>query len=117
MNKVVKIITACAFLIVLPSLVAASSGQSGSFAAVSKFGNQIYSGGSTVLNRGEDLLSGCLKTTFSIFNPCLDLIKGTTGVILAPIERPRAVWDAIAKKTKALRGNSIPMPKKPTLTN
>jgi hypothetical protein len=44
------------------------------------------------VNRAADktagVFTGCLKRTFSLFNPCLDAVKGCTSVVLWPIEKP-----------------------------
>ena len=48
----------------------------------------IYRGGVSAVEQTEGLISGVLKGTFSLFNPCLDIVKGCTNIVLAPIEYP-----------------------------
>lgn len=55
---------------------------------VSAVAGSVYSGGTTVVNQTEGILTSCLKNTFSLFNPCLDFVKGCTKVVLIPIEKP-----------------------------
>jgi hypothetical protein len=48
----------------------------------------VYQGGVSLAERTEGLVSGCLKTTFSFFNPCLDVVKGCSTIVMSPIEKP-----------------------------
>ena len=45
--------------------------------------NTLYRGGASVAENTEGLVSGVLKGTFSLFNPCLDIVKGCTSIVLA----------------------------------
>ncbi len=36
----------------------------------------------------EDILNRCLKSTFSLFNPCLDVVKTCADVALKPLNYP-----------------------------
>jgi hypothetical protein len=33
------------------------------------------------------LVNGCLKRSFSLFNPCLDFVKGCTTLVLSPLDK------------------------------
>ncbi|MFH1117347.1 MAG: hypothetical protein V1792_25795 [Pseudomonadota bacterium] len=75
---------------------------------------KIYSGGVSALETTEGLISSVLKGSFSLFNPCLDIVKGCTNIVLAPIEYPLSYLDRPARRvaTKTLK---VPVPEKPEL--
>jgi hypothetical protein len=50
------------------------------------FSQKVYNGGVSVAQQSENVFSGCLKTVFSFFNPCLDMVKGCTNVVMRPID-------------------------------
>ena len=105
----------CGLLIVAFAMPAAANGAPEKRSTVSKVTGTIYQGGASVLDRSERLVGGCLKNCFSFFNPCLDLVKGCTNVVMAPIEKPFAyVEDAWAKRGKKVAPR-VPAPKKPEL--
>ena len=82
MIKMVKI-TALTLLVaacVVSPVAAGSSSNSTTYS--------IYRGGVSAMEQTEGLISGVLKGTFSLFNPCLDIVKGCTNIVLAPIEYP-----------------------------
>lgn len=100
MNKMAKI-TICGLLIVALAIPAFAGGAPDKRSTVSKVSGKVYKGGADMLARTEGLFSGCLKNCFSFFNPCLDVVKGCTNVVLSPIEKPFAyVEDAWAKRGK-----------------
>jgi hypothetical protein len=103
----------CGLLIVALAMPAAADGTSEKRSAVSKVTGTIYKGSASVLDRSERLVSGCLKNCFSFFNPCLDVVKKCTNVVVAPVEYP---FD-YAEKAWAKRGkkaaSKLPAPKKP----
>jgi len=105
----------CGLLIICLALPAAAGGPPEKRSTVSKVTGTIYKGGAGVLDRSERLLSGCLKNCFGFFNPCLDVVKSCTNVVMAPIEKPFAyVEDAWAKRGKK-PAPKVPAPKKPEL--
>jgi len=55
--------------------------------AVSRYGGTVYKSGSQVLDRSGMLVNSCLKNTFSLFNPCLDIVKGCTTRVLSPLDK------------------------------
>jgi hypothetical protein len=75
---------------------------------------KLYRGGVSTLERTEGLISGVLKGTFSLFNPCLDVVKGCTSIVLAPIEYP-FTYLSQSKKRVATKRSKVPVPKKPEL--
>ena len=60
----------------------------------------IYHGGASVIDMAEGAISSCLKRTFSVFNPCLDMIKGCTTRVLTPIQAPIDYFAAATTKSK-----------------
>jgi hypothetical protein len=50
--------------------------------------SSMCTGVNTVADQTAGVFTGCLKRTFSLFNPCLDAIKGCTNVVMWPIEKP-----------------------------
>lgn len=114
MNKMAKI-TICGMLIVALAIPAFAGGAPDKRSTASKVSGKVYKAGADVLDRSERLVSGCLKNCFSFFNPCLDLVKGCTNVVLAPVEKPFAyVEDAWAKRGKKVAPR-VPAPKKPEI--
>ncbi len=73
---------------------------------------KIYSGGVSALEQTEGLISGVLKGTFSLFNPCLDIVKGCTNIVLAPIEYPLSYLDRSNRRV-ATKRHKVPVAKKP----
>jgi hypothetical protein len=116
MNKIAKVML-CALLIVALAVPAFAGGAPGKRSAASKVKGAIYEGGATALGTTEGLVTGCLRRTFSLFNPCLDFVKGCATVALMPIERPldyvekAAFGPRHAKKAAA----KIPEPRKPEI--
>jgi hypothetical protein len=88
--------TICLCLIVAMACVAFANGAR-ERSTVSRAGVAFYKGGSHILDTGGMLVNGCLKTTFSLFNPCLDLVKGCTTRVLSPLDK----GFAYAEKTVA----------------
>lgn len=80
-----------------------------------KLPGKVYKGSVTVLDRTEDIFSGVLKRAFGFFNPCLDLVKGCTNVVMKPIERPLNYVERMALGKKPVVSGKIPTPKKPDL--
>ena len=50
--------------------------------------SSVCSGVNKVADQTAGAFTGCFKRTFSLFNPCLDAIKGCTNVVMWPIEKP-----------------------------
>ena len=76
----------CVCLIAAVASVALANGAP-ERSAVSRVGGTVYKGGSQVLDTSGMLVTSCLKTTFSLFNPCLDLVKGCTTRVLSPCDK------------------------------
>jgi hypothetical protein len=114
MNKWLSL-ALCGLLVVALTLPVYANGASGKRSTVSKVTGTIYKGGASVLDRSERLVSGCLKNCFSFFNPCLDLVKGCTNVVMAPIEKPFAYVENAWAKRGQKAAPRVPAPKKPEL--
>jgi hypothetical protein len=110
MNKMAKI-SICFLVIFAMVIPALADGPSYKSTA-----NRMYRGGISIAQRTEGLLTGILRNTFSLFNPCLDVVKTCTGIVLKPVEVPLDYLDkAISKPARAKKAPKIPMPEKPEL--
>jgi hypothetical protein len=116
MNKAFKV-AICGLLIVAVAIPAIAGGPPSSKAksAVSNVGKSVYQGGATVLEGAEGLFSGCLRTTFSLFNPCMDAIKGCSTIVFAPIEKPLDYLERAYYKPRKAAVLRVPEPKKPDM--
>src|SRR5271157_2372126 len=76
----------CGCLIAAVASVALANGAP-ERSTVSRVGGTFYKGGSQILDRSGMLVNSCLKTTFSLFNPCLDFVKGCTTRVLSPLDK------------------------------
>lgn len=116
MSKIARI-ALCALLVVALAVPAFANGVSKKRSTTSKVTGAIYRGGATALEGTEGLLSGCLKRTFSLFNPCLDFVKGCANIAVMPIEKPLAYVEKVAFKPRHARkaAAKIPEPQKPEI--
>ena len=99
----------------IPTYAGVSYKKGGSIYGVA---SKIYSRSTSILADTEGHVPGILRNTFGLFNPCLDLIKGCSTVVLAPVEVPlRFVTDSISKPTRRSKRavQKIPVPKKPKI--
>jgi|GEM_PF-457179 len=126
MSKIAQILI-CGLLVcvlVVPAFAGnAPDGRPSSSKAVTVT-KTIYHGGAAVADRAEGLFSGCLRTVFSVCNPCMDLVKGCTGFVMAPVEIPFAYLERTvagsygkgpAKRPVAKKPVTVPAPEKPEL--
>lgn len=116
MNKAFMV-AICGLLIVAVAIPAVAGGPPSYKAksSVSKVGNTVYQGGATVLEGAEGLFSGCLRTTFSLFNPCMDVVKGCSTIVFAPIEKPLDYLERAYYKPPKKAAVRVPEPKKPEI--
>ncbi|HMK36004.1 MAG TPA: hypothetical protein VK463_13105 [Desulfomonilaceae bacterium] len=119
MNQAFRI-ALCGLLIVavaIPAFAGGSPDSKAKSSKVAKIGDTVYQGGAQVLERTEGLFTGCLRNTFSLFNPCLDFVKGCSKVVFAPIEKPLDYLEsAYYKRTSRAKGAApVPEPKKPEI--
>ena len=112
MDRILKM-SVCLTLIVVLSCPMIVLAKDSSTPAASNMATTVYDGGAKALynicppclaevcsicgimrqdrkgNLGnEDILNRCLKSTFSLFNPCLDVVKTCTDVALKPLNYP-----------------------------
>ncbi|MBM4326780.1 MAG: hypothetical protein FJ118_06410 [Deltaproteobacteria bacterium] len=117
----IKPIMMAVCVIVAISLAVPVSWADGSLKDVSlrKIPGQAYSKGANIAKETEYHVTEIMRNTFSLFNPCLDLIKGCTGVIMTPLEGPLSIFGKPAPKAKASATKpaetKIPPPEKPAL--
>ncbi len=100
MNRTVWIIIAALLIsaLAMPAFAGSSRAK-----GVSSTGTKIYNGGAAIASQTEGLVSGCLKTVFCLFNPCLDVVKGCTNVVLGPIDRSFAYAERSLYKTSRVK--------------
>jgi hypothetical protein len=114
MDRILRMGVCLALVVVIscPALVLAKAGRDSSISSVPA---KVYDGGARVLDKTEGILNQCLKSTFSLFNPCLDVVKMCTDVVLKPLNYPfNYVENKIYKhKPKHNKHLDIPTPQKP----
>jgi hypothetical protein len=80
---------------------------------VSRVGGSFYKGGSQILDKSGMVVNSCLKTTFSLFNPCLDFVKGCTTRVLSPLDEGFAYAEnTVAKQWPKKKTVKAPPPGK-----
>jgi hypothetical protein len=102
----------CGLLVLALSVPAFADGvpQKKSSSAIGK----VRDAGISAAVQTEGIVSGCLKNCFSLFNPCLDIVKSCTKVVLTPIEKPfEYVESKLYAPKQAKRTTKVPEPKKP----
>ncbi len=116
MSKIAKILL-CALLVAALAVPAFAKSTCARRTTSSKVTRAIYRGSATALERTEGLLTGCLRRTFSLFNPCLDFAKGAATIAFMPIEKPLDYIERAAFKPYRTRRAAprIPEPKKPEI--
>lgn len=114
----VPVMAVCILVMVAVAAPVFANGVSAKKGTLSKFASKAYKGGCAVLQETEGHLSGCLRHTFGLFNPCLDLVKGCAGTVLSPVEKAAGYVGKVAARPKAApkkAPQNIPMPKKPSM--
>jgi len=110
MNKMAKI-SICFLLIFAMAIPAFADGPT--YQSTVK---KVYRGGVSVAQQTEGLVTGILRNTFSLFNPCLDLVKTCTGYVLKPVDVPFDYLDKVMSKPgPTQKASKIPMPQKPAM--
>lgn len=112
------VIAVCILVMVAVAAPVLANGVSGKQGAVSKYTGKALKAGCTVLQETEGHLTGCLRHTFGLFNPCLDLVKGCATLALSPVEKTAGYLAKVTARPKAApkKGTQdIPAPKKPSM--
>lgn len=112
------VMAVCILVMVALAVPAFANGVSGKQGVVSKYASRAYKGGCAVLQETEGHVSGILRHTFGLFNPCLDVVKGCAGLALSPVEKTAGYVCKVAARPKAAakKGTQdIPVPKKPSM--
>jgi hypothetical protein len=81
---------------------------------VYRIGSSVYSRSANFVSNTETHLTGVAKNVFSLFNPCLDLVKSCSSLVMAPVDIPVDYMAKAAGKRRGY-GSRIPVPKKPTI--
>lgn len=112
MTRTIAII-ACGCLIAALAVPAFANGGPGKGSTVSKISGTAYKSGAQVLDKTGGVVNGCLKNAFSLFNPCLDVVKGCTDRVLYPLDKGFSYVETAASKTWPLKkAPKAPAPKK-----
>jgi hypothetical protein len=85
MTKTLTAIICGCLIVAVASLALANGAPERS--TVSRVGGTVYKGGAQILDRSGMLVNSCLKTSFGLFNPCLDFVKGCTTRVLSPLDK------------------------------
>ncbi|MFC1833383.1 hypothetical protein ACFL2Q_01445 [Thermodesulfobacteriota bacterium] len=104
----------------MPVFAAGSAKEAGT---VYRMSSGAYDQGAYLLSNTGYRLTEIARNAFGLFNPCLDLVKGTTKVVLYPIEKPLSLLSKpkpkkkrVVRKRKAKKAEEkIPQPKKPEM--
>lgn len=86
MGKTARIILFCVIAVAL-AVPAFAGGAPASGFTCSNIAGTVYKGGVSCVERTEGFVTGCLKNTFSLFNPCLDVVKVATNIAFYPLDR------------------------------
>ncbi len=117
MDRILKI-SVCITLVVVLSCPAIVLAKSGAQSRISKLTTSVYHSGVKAIDRTEGILDHCLKSTFSLFNPCLDVVKMCSDVAFKPLNYPFDYIEKRIYKPKVVKMRiEIPTPKKPELLN
>jgi hypothetical protein len=115
MDRILKMGVCLTLIVVLscPAIVLAKNAGQSTFVNMT---NQVYDGGAKALDKTEGILNQCLKSTFSLFNPCLDIVKMCTDVALKPLNYPFDYVEGKLYKPKVVNKRvEIPAPQKPVM--
>jgi hypothetical protein len=112
MCKLLRILL-CVLIIAALSVPAFGASRAKQPSVVSGVAGGVYHGGATVVQQTEGIVSSCLKNTFSIFNPCLDFVKGCTKVVLMPIEKPLDYIEGAVEKRWPSKKTAVRVPVTP----
>lgn len=77
------------------------------------WGSTICGGINHAADQTAGAFTGCLKRTFSLFNPCLDAIKGCTNIVMWPIEKPFDYVERSVGKCWSCKKTAKAAPKRP----
>ena len=86
MNNLFRIVLCGLLIVALASPVFADGGRTKR--AKRSWTSSVYAGANGAVDQTAGICTGCLKRTFSLFNPCLDAIKGCTSIVMWPIDKP-----------------------------
>ncbi len=110
MNKIV-FAALCAFLIVALAIpVVQANSTTKATDTVTKYGHKAYRGGATIATNTEKHVTGILRNAFSLFNPCMDLVKSCSNTLFYPLDY---TYKAVVKSKPAAKKVETPAPEQP----
>ncbi|MCL5125682.1 MAG: hypothetical protein M1511_14525 [Deltaproteobacteria bacterium] len=117
MDRILKI-GLCLLLVVVLSCPTIVLAKSGVRSKISNLTTTVYKKGATALDKTGGVLDTCLKSTFGLFNPCLDVIKMCSDVAFKPLDYPfDYIEKRIYKPRVVKKCIQIPAPEKPEMPN
>ncbi|MGC8659910.1 MAG: hypothetical protein ACP5U1_12635 [Desulfomonilaceae bacterium] len=117
MDRILKIGVCLSLFVILsfPTIVLAKNTVR---SKLSNLTTTVYHKGAKALDKTEGVIDTCLKSTFSLFNPCLDVIKMCSDVAFKPINYPfDYIEKRIYKPRLVKKRMEIPAPQKPEMPN
>lgn len=107
----------CVSLIVALAIPAFAAAKGPNKSFTSDMAGSVYDTGANMVDRADGFVNSALKRTFSLFNPCLDIIKFCSDTAFAPIQKPiDYVEGKIYKKKPAhKKAVGVPAPLKPVM--
>ena len=116
MFKILKMALVVSLIVALAApAFAAATGSNKSF--TSDMASSVYNKGANIVDGADGYINYALKTTFSLFNPCLDAIKFCSDRVFAPIQMPIDYVEGKIYKTNAAakKAVAVPAPLKPVM--
>jgi hypothetical protein len=78
--------------------------------------DKAYGVGAGLADRTASLFTSCLRNTFSFFNPCLDVVKGCTTMVTAPIDKTLDYTEGVVSKKLSRAPVKVQRTKKPDVS-
>lgn len=105
----------CLMIALAAPAFAAAKGPNKSF--TSDMAGAVYNTGANAVDRADGFVNSALQRTFSLFNPCLDIIKFCSDYAFAPIQKPIDYVEGKIYKTKPAQKKAVvvPAPQKPEI--
>ncbi len=101
----------CGFVILMLAIPAVQANSTTKATdTITKYGHKAYRGGATIATNTEKHVTGILRNAFSLFNPCMDLVKGCSNTLFYPLDYS---YKAVVKPKPAAKKVETPAPEQP----
>ena len=94
MNKI-GLAFVCVILVTLMIIPVVEANGSRKAGALTKYGYQAYHGSATIVRDTGIHVTEIFRNTFALFNPCLDMVKGCSSIVMYPAN---FTYDMVAGK-------------------